>query len=100
MSITRSVSSAKTRNKLALVIGNNEYEARNHLQNPVNDATDMMDALERIGFDVEKCENGTYKEMEYWLNTFVNQIQSNDMVLFYFAGHGHQWEVSYTSLFL
>ena len=96
MSTMRSVSSTKIRDKLALVIGNNEYEARNHLKNPINDATDMGDALERVGFDVEKCENATYKEMDYWLKTFVQQIQPNDMALFYFAGHGHQWEVSST----
>ncbi len=90
----RSISTTKIRNKLALVIGINEYEARNQLKNPVNDATDMADILRRIDFDVKELFNATYDAMTALLDTFVESIRSNDMVLFYFAGHGHQWEVS------
>ena len=95
MSATRSISTATTRDKLALVIGNNEYKARNYLKNSENDALDMATALRRIHFDVEERTNVTYSEMECLLNTFVQCIEQNDMVLLYFAGHGHQWEVGF-----
>ncbi|CAF1273603.1 unnamed protein product [Adineta steineri] len=92
MCAARSMSTTKTRNKLALVIGINNYKAENQLKNSVNDATDLAGILKTIGFDVKELFNATYDEMKVLLDTFVESIQSNDMVLFYFAGHGHQWK--------
>jgi uncharacterized caspase-like protein len=94
MCAVRSISTERIKDKLALVIGNNNYQARNHLTNPENDALDIADALTKIHFDVEIRVNTTYDDMEYLLKTFIESIESNDMVLFYFAGHGHKWEVS------
>src|SRR5271166_4812542 len=38
--------------RVALVIGNGAYAQAGTLTNPVNDATDMANALKRFGFDV------------------------------------------------
>ena len=94
MYTARSISTTTIRDKLALVIGNNTYEARNDLENPENDALDMAAALRKIHFDVEEHLNVNYNDMESLLKSFVESIDLNDMVLFYFAGHGQQWEVS------
>jgi uncharacterized caspase-like protein len=82
-----------TRRKLALVIGVGKYERINRLSNPENDATDMTSALESIGFTVTIKLHLAYAAMQDVLVDFKNSIQSDDMVLFYFAGHGIQWEV-------
>jgi len=92
-----SISTAVCSNKKALVIGINDYEARNNLKNSENDARDTACALREINFNVKECLKATYDEMNSSLNTFIDRIEVNDMVLFYFAGHGQQWEVSSNS---
>lgn len=79
--------------KLALVIGIGEYNKLNSLSNPVNDATDIASVLESIGFTVIMELNLKCIEMKHILLEFENSIESGDTVLFYFAGHGIQWEV-------
>ena len=93
------ISTVNTRNKLALVIGINIYEARNTLKNPENDAQDVAVALRRINFHVKECLHATYTDIESSLKSFIESIEAHDMVLFYFAGHGQQWEVSLVNYF-
>ena len=80
--------------KLALVIGIGEYADGNHLPNAINDAKDVTNALEQIGFDIDEPKlNLTYQNMEHALTNFKYSLKTGDLVLFYFAGHGTQWEV-------
>jgi Caspase domain len=44
-------SSAHAEKRVALVIGNSAYKNAARLQNPKNDATDVADALKRLGFE-------------------------------------------------
>ncbi|CAF3639897.1 unnamed protein product [Rotaria sordida] len=83
----------KPRRKLALVIGIGKYDHCEELQNPENDANDMSSALESIDFNVTKRLHLRRAEMQRVLIDFENSIEQDDMVLFYFAGHGIQWEV-------
>ncbi|CAF4735493.1 unnamed protein product [Rotaria socialis] len=78
--------------KRALVIGVSQYEDGSNLSNPRNDANDMANALEKIGFMVMKGINLKSDEMDANISSFVQSIQGTDMALFYFAGHGCQWE--------
>ncbi|CAF4207359.1 unnamed protein product, partial [Rotaria sordida] len=82
----------ESRRKLALVIGIGKYEHCEELQNPENDANDMSSILESIGFIVTKKLHLKRAEMQHVLIDFENSIEQGDMVLFYFAGHGVQWE--------
>jgi len=75
--------------KRALVIGNSNYQEV-PLRNPTNDANDITKTLEELGFWVTKKVNITQQEMEEAIRTFGGQIQRNDIVLFYFSGHGVQ----------
>lgn len=79
--------------KLALVIGIGNYAGDKKLDNPENDAKDMSLMLKRIGFTVTTATNLTHAEMDALTTRFKHEIQSGDLVLFYFAGHGVQWEV-------
>ncbi|CAF1275226.1 unnamed protein product [Rotaria sordida] len=83
---------AKPRRKLALVIGIGKYDHCEELQNPENDANDMFDALESIGFIVTKKLDLKRAKMKHVVIDFEESIEPDDMVLFYFAGHGIQWE--------
>ncbi|CAF1148508.1 unnamed protein product [Rotaria sordida] len=80
------------RRKLALVIGIGEYEHCQELENPENDANDMSSALESIDFIVTKKLHLKRAEMKHAIIDFEESIEPDDMVLFYFAGHGIQWE--------
>ncbi|CAF1476427.1 unnamed protein product, partial [Rotaria sordida] len=82
----------KPRRKLALVIGIGKYDHCEELQNPENDANDMSSALEIIDFNVTKRLHLKRAEMQHVIIDFENSIEQGDMVLFYFAGHGVQWE--------
>ncbi|CAF3928423.1 unnamed protein product, partial [Rotaria sp. Silwood1] len=86
------IATNEPRRKLALVIGIGEYEDGRKLPNAENDANDMSSELERIGFIVTKKKHLTYIEMRHVLVDFQGSIQPADMVVFYFAGHGTQWE--------
>ncbi|CAF4072495.1 unnamed protein product, partial [Adineta steineri] len=78
--------------KLALVFGNRLYEQNDILINSENDANDMTRSLESIGFRVLQGLNLPCKDMNVYVTEFVRNIRSSDMVLFYFSGHGTQWE--------
>lgn len=73
----------------ALVIGNAEYKEI-PLTNPQNDAKDMAAFLKNIGFHVTMKLNVTQKELEEAIRIFTREIQSGDITLFYFSGHGVQ----------
>ncbi|CAF1511971.1 unnamed protein product [Rotaria magnacalcarata] len=77
------------RRKIALVIGNNEYQTK-RLFNCVNDAIDLSKELTSIGFIVTTKINLNYTSMGRAIRDFVASIRSNDIVLFFFAGHNVQ----------
>jgi len=80
--------------KIALVIGNGEYTDGPALPNAIKDAKDVAAALKRIGFIIhERKLNLSYRDMRMCLTDFECSVKKKDLVLFYFAGHGIQWEV-------
>jgi len=80
-------------NRWALVIGNSAYGADvGPLQNPINDATDMADALQGLGFEVTLVRDATRQTMEEALAAFTVKLRQGGVGLFYFAGHGVQIE--------
>lgn len=80
-----------TENRVALVIGNSDYEF-NPLKNPVNDAIEMAKELENLGFDVSLKTNLDRKSMALAIKDFGKKIRNGGVALFYFAGHGVQVE--------
>jgi len=77
----------------ALVIGNTQYQ-RNSLTNPVNDATDMANALKKQGFTVYLKNDLTRRQMEKAIRKFKKRlfVHEKSVGLFYFSGHGAQVE--------
>jgi hypothetical protein len=80
---------AATERRIALVIGNSAYSS-GPLKNPVNDATDMATALQRLGFQVNLKKNANLETMEGAIEDFGNQLKKGGVGLFYYAGHGVQ----------
>ncbi len=78
-----------TQDKIALVIGNSSYQ-ESPLRNPVNDATDIAGTLSQLGFQVTLKTNLNHQQMESVIRSFGTQINSGDVALFYFSGHGTQ----------
>ncbi|OQW92117.1 MAG: hypothetical protein BWK78_02630, partial [Thiotrichaceae bacterium IS1] len=75
---------------LALVIGNAAY-AEKPLKNPVNDAKDMAKVLEELGFQVILRTNVDLNTMIDTLREFGNRLSEGGVGLFYFSGHGIQY---------
>ena len=76
--------------KNALVIGNASYSF-SPLKNPVNDADDLTESLQDIGFDVIRLTNGTKTEMIRAAQAFQDRLSRRRGVgLFYYAGHAIQ----------
>jgi len=76
--------------RLALVIGNSEYQHGGELANPVNDANSMEQVLKAVGFDVIKFENLDQRMMRQAMDNFGNLLKNYDVGLFFYAGHGIQ----------
>lgn len=76
--------------RLALVIGNSNYQNGGSLPNPVNDATAIASALQTVGFEVMKYENVTQREMKMAINAFGQKLHGYEVGVFYYAGHGIQ----------
>ena len=76
--------------RVALIIGNSDYDLITSLDNPGNDATDMSVALEGLGFDVFYGLDVNEAEMTGLAEKFARAIETADVALFYYAGHGFQ----------
>lgn len=75
--------------RLALIIGNAAYD-KNPLENPVNDARAMAEALGKLGFKVRKLENANLRQMEDAVRAFGDDLAQGGAGLFFYAGHGMQ----------
>jgi uncharacterized caspase-like protein len=76
--------------KLALVIGNGNYVSSSILANPENDARAIAATLQSVGFTVLKYENLNQRQMKQAIDEFGLNLKSNDVGLFFYAGHGIQ----------
>lgn len=81
-----------TEKRLALVIGNADYQSTTKLTNPSNDATDMAATLKTLGFEVLSGTNQSKREMEALIRQFGEKLAKQGGVgLFFYAGHGIQY---------
>ena len=77
--------------RVALVIGNSEYETRSRLLNPRNDAQDMADSLRSLGFEVISRVNADKQSFLQALAEFSRAVSGAEIGLFFYAGHGMQF---------
>ena len=84
--------SAYADKRVALVIGNSNYQLVPKLPNPDNDAQDVAAALRKLNFDVIFKDDVDQRGLMMALEDFERTTQGADVALFYFAGHGLQFE--------
>ena len=80
--------------RIALVIGNSAYRNTVPLPNPRNDATDVAKALKAVGFTVVEGYDLDKRGMDDAFRRFANEADGADAALFYYGGHGFQFQGS------
>ena len=79
--------------RLALVIGNSEYEEINPLANPANDAEDVAAKLQALGFELyggKVHHNLDERTLLRQTAGFAEAAEGLGIAFLYFAGHGMQ----------
>ena len=81
---------AQDEKKLALVIGNSNYE-KGELKNPVNDARLIKSTLDSLDFEIIYGENlSTRRDMLSLIEEFEEKRGNYNVGFVYYAGHGIQ----------
>lgn len=77
--------------RVALVVGNGNYEKILKLENPRNDASDVCDELRTLKFDVICMHDiRTRREFRDVVRIFMSKLGPRTVAIFYYAGHGIQ----------
>jgi hypothetical protein len=79
--------------RVALVIGNSNYQSVPPLPNPDNDAQSMAQFLNSAGFEVVEATDLTQNDMIKVVQDFSSRVAShgpNTVAMIYYAGHGVQ----------
>jgi len=76
--------------RVALVIGNSNYQYAPHLPNPGNDAAAVAAQLQQLGFEVTKGIDLDRTETELIIKQFAKTLPGADVALLFYAGHGIQ----------
>ena len=77
--------------QLALIIGNGHYpDAAEPLNQPINDADGLADAMRRHGFDVDMVEDATKADMARAVERLKSRIKPGSVVMLFFGGYGVQ----------
>ncbi len=84
---------AYAESRLALVIGNGNYQKAPLLNNPISDANDMARQLRKLGFKVILKHNLNNRGMSKTLQYFGKLLRRHGGIgLFYFSGHALQFK--------
>ena len=78
--------------RVALVVGNGAYAHVGHLPNARNDASDVAQALRRLGFDVTAAADANHVDFNRALRDFSRQSAGADVSLVFYAGHGMEMD--------
>jgi hypothetical protein len=80
--------SLHAQNRIALVVGNSAYGNVPALPNPANDAADVSQSLQRLGFSVTTLSDAKFDTMRRALIEFGRAARGAQMAIVFFAGHG------------
>ena len=76
--------------RLALVVGNANYDVAPDLANPTNDARAIADALTRLGFKVTLLTDAGGKSLWEELDRFISNAETAESAVFFYSGHAFQ----------
>lgn len=83
-------SAVNAEKRVALIIGNSNYQHTAPLNNPGNDAEDVARALRGLGFQVIDGRDLTKAATDVLLRQFADALPEADVGLFFYAGHSLQ----------
>ncbi|MCJ2025147.1 caspase domain-containing protein [Methylobacterium sp. J-067] len=83
---------AEAARRVALVIGNSNYINTARLTNPANDSADIAAELRSLGFEVIYGADATKASMDQSIEQFARLSKDAEAALFFYAGHGMQFE--------
>lgn len=84
------LASASAERRVALILGNAQYQNLPVLKNPVSDASALERRLKELGFEVVSGFDLTKAETQATMARFAKVVRGADLALFYYAGHGLQ----------
>jgi uncharacterized protein len=79
---------AYAQNRVALVVGNGNYQNVPPLPTTLNDAGDIAQSFERLGFATTKLINASFDDLRRAIRRFNAQTQNAEVAVIYFGGHG------------
>jgi len=79
-----------TEHRVALVIGNDNYQNVTKLENARADARAIANSLRAAGFDVDLRIDIAEKAMKEAVRIFKSKVGGGDVAVFYYSGHGVQ----------
>lgn len=87
--VSFSSSAAEAAKRVALLIGNADYQATTPLRNPANDVELMSRTLKDAGFDeVDVALNVDLVGMKKALRAFEDKAYGSEVAVLYYSGHG------------
>eukprot|EP01024_Parvocaulis_polyphysoides_P046460 TRINITY_DN4374_c0_g1_i1.p1 TRINITY_DN4374_c0_g1~~TRINITY_DN4374_c0_g1_i1.p1 ORF type:complete len:345 (+),score=33.28 TRINITY_DN4374_c0_g1_i1:96-1130(+) len=81
--------------RLALIVGQTDYQFLGKLPSAVLDSMLMEKTLKNISFTATVLTDKTIEEIEDELNQFRKKIRQGDVVFFYFSGHAAQQTIKH-----
>jgi hypothetical protein len=79
---------AHAQNRIALVVGNGAYQNAKPLPSTLNDASDIAQSLERLGFAATRLIDAPYDVFRRAIRKFNELTEKADVAVIYFGGHG------------
>ena len=82
----------KKERRIALVIGNSDYQHVVRLSTPGNDAKDMCEQLRSLAFETTcRLDMPTRRALKDAIYDFARELNKGGVGVFYYAGHGVQY---------
>lgn len=76
--------------RVAMVVGNGQYQHAAPLANPANDAATMGEQLESLGWHVTTAIDVPTADFEQIVVSFEQELADAEQAIFFYAGHGMQ----------
>jgi hypothetical protein len=86
--LSASTTSALAESRVALVIGNSNYQHVPRLPNPIRDSRAISKMIKQLNFEVTEIHDGDFNKIRAALKLFGRTTTTADIAAFYYAGHG------------
>lgn len=90
LALLLTLTAASAERRVALVLGNSQYQHAAPLANPARDAQAMAERMQNLGFEVVSGFDLTKQQTQVTVAQFAKQVRGADVALFFYAGHGLQ----------